>query len=115
MRSECLSASRAAAEISPVAATDCKAENLAAVENGHSKGDVIQVRAAFIRIIQHDHIAFFQILQAKTASGRTGTKLHCRQMYRAVRSLPKEVEAGIVNRIGEIHHVVENWRERRLL
>ena len=115
MGPEGLATGGATTEIRPMPTAHREAKNLVTIENRHGKSNVVDMSSTFVRVVHYNDIALFEIFQPIASSSSTGTELHGRQVDRTVRRLSEKIQLTIVNGIGEVHHVIENWRERGLL
>src|SRR5581483_4218138 len=97
MSAEGLPSGSAAADIGPVTTAHGKPQDPTPEKDRHRKGDVIQMGAAFVRVVQHDDIAFFEILQTEARPSSAGAELHRGEVHRTVGSLAEELQISIVD------------------
>ena len=73
--------------------------------NRREERHVVDVSAALVRIVHHDHVAFENIFDTELLDNRLGTEFHRRKMNRAVCGLAQQLRVGVVDGIREIHHI----------
>jgi hypothetical protein len=84
------------------------------VERGRDDGDVGKVRAAVVRVVQHEHVARLDAPGVLADHG-LDRLAHRAQVHRHVRRVGDEVALGVEQRAREVQPLLDVHRVRRVL
>ncbi|MNP75194.1 hypothetical protein D3C76_1722090 [compost metagenome] len=92
-----------------MATADAVADEFTLVENWLDEGYVVDVGAAPVGVVDHQHVAFKYVVLADAAYRFFGAELHRSQVYRAVGGLADQLQVCVIDRVGKVQHVRQDW------